>query len=87
MENNSHTITLDNREKLQASGITDILSFDEETIVAQTNDGILIIRGSNLHITSLNLEKGSLIADGSVTGLNYDNETAQSGGLLSRLFK
>ena len=87
MENTNHSITLDNREKFNASGITDILSFDEEAIVAQTNDEILIIRGSNLHISSLNLDKGVLTADGNVSGINYDNESASKGGLLSRLFR
>lgn len=87
MENSRHTISLDSREKLEASGITDILSFDEETIVAQTEKGILIIRGENLHIQSLNLDKGILIADGNVSGLTYDNERESKGGIWSRLFK
>lgn len=87
MENNRHTITLDNREKLAATGVTDILSFDEETIIAQTENGILVIRGCNLHINSLNLEKGSLIADGNVSSLAYDNESGSKGGLWSKLFK
>lgn len=87
MENNKHTITLDNREKLVATGITDILSFDEESIIAQTENGILIIRGYNLHINSLNLEKGNLIADGNVASLTYDNENSSKGSIWSRLFK
>ncbi len=87
MENSRHTIHLDNREKLEAAGITDILSFDEETIVAQTEKGILIIRGDNLHILSLNLEKGILIADGNVSSLAYDNERESKGGMWGRLFK
>lgn len=87
MESSKHTINLDNREKLVATGITDILSFDEENIVAQTENGILVIRGYNLHINSLNLEKGSLIADGNVYSLSYDNENSSKGSLLGRLFK
>lgn len=87
MENNRHTITLDNREKLVATGITDILSFDEENIIAQTENGILIIKGYNLHINSLNLEKGNLIADGNVSSITYDNENSSKGSIWSRLFK
>lgn len=86
MDVSRHTITLDNREKFEATGIADILSFDEEAIVAQTDKGILIIRGSNLHISSLNLEKGSLSADGNITAVTYDNEK-ESGSIWSRLFK
>ncbi|MDO4300898.1 MAG: sporulation protein YabP [Clostridia bacterium] len=87
MESSKHTINLDNREKLVATGITDILSFDEENIVAQTENGILVIRGYNLHINSLNLEKGSLTADGNVYSLSYDNENSSKRSLLGRLFK
>lgn len=87
MENSRHTINIDNREKFEASGVTDILSFDEETIVAQTEKGILIIRGDNLHIQSLNLDKGSLVADGTVSSLAYDNEKEPKGSMWSRLFK
>ena len=87
MEGGRHSISLDNREKLAANGITDILSFDEEAIVAQTEKGILIIRGYDLHIDSLDLEKGSLVADGNISGLTYDNDEKNKSGIFARLFR
>ncbi len=87
MEGGRHSISLDNREKLAANGITDILSFDEEAIVAQTERGILIIRGSSLHIDSLDLEKGSLVADGDIAALTYDSDEKDKGGIFARLFR
>ncbi|MDO5389315.1 MAG: sporulation protein YabP [Clostridia bacterium] len=82
-----HTITLDNREKLKITGITDILSYDEETIVAQTENGILVVKGENLHITNLNLDEGLLSADGSISAIDYDNPSASGGGFFGRIFK
>ncbi len=82
-----HTITLDKREKLSASGVTDVLSFDEENIVAQTDKGMLVIRGSDLHINSLDLDKGELSVDGNVTCLSYEEESMGGSGFLRRLFK
>ncbi len=82
-----HTITLDKREKLTASGVTDVLSFDEENIVAQTDKGMLIIHGHNLHIINLNPEKGELSADGNITSLSYEEESLSGSGLWRRLFK
>ncbi len=87
MEGVRHSISLDNREKLSANGITDILSFDEEAIVAQTEKGILIIRGSGLHIDSLDLEKGSLVADGDISALTYDSDGGEKSGIFARLFR
>ncbi len=82
-----HTITLDKREKLSASGVMDVLSFDEENIVAQTDKGMLVIRGSNLHINNLNLDKGDLSVDGNISSLAYEEEGMGGSGFLRRLFK
>ncbi len=84
----SHSLTLTRREKLNATGITDVISFDDENIVAQTTMGILVIRGDKLHINSLNLEKGTLNIDGNIISFMYDeNEGVQKNTFLSRLFK
>ena len=52
-EMTSHGLTLNRREKINATGITDVISFDEENIVAQTTLGVLIIRGDKLHLLFL----------------------------------
>ena len=81
-EMTSHGLTLTRREKI------DVISFDEENIVAQTTMGVLIIRGDKLHINSLNLEKGTLNIDGNVTSLMYDDdEGMQKNSFFAKLFK
>lgn len=86
--NSKHCITLTKREKFQATGVQDVLSFDDENIVAQTDNGILILRGCNLHINNLNLEKSSLDVDGNIVSINYDDDDyGKKGSLLSRIFK
>lgn len=82
-----HTITIDKRERLSASGVTDVLSFDEENIVAQTDKGILVIHGRNLHISNLNPDKGELSAEGIITSLSYEEESMGKSGFWGRLFK
>ncbi len=67
MEEARHTLTLDKREKLTLTGVEDILSYDDETILAKTNEGILIIKGTNLHIGSLDLDKGTFTAFGDIS--------------------
>lgn len=86
--NSKHCITLTKREKLQATGVQDVLSFDDENIVAQTDNGIMILRGYNLHINNLNLEKSCLDVDGTIVSISYDDDDyGKKGSVLSRIFK
>ena len=66
-----HNIIMEDRKKLSVSGVTDIDSFDEQTIIAITDLGELTIRGWNLHITRLNLEQSELMVDGDISSLTY----------------
>ena len=82
-----HNIILEGRERLSISGVEDVESFDEESIVVYTSKGMLIVRGSELHIEKLSLDGGDLAVEGLVHTLRYEEEVREKGGLLSRLFK
>ena len=81
-----HSLVLEGRKKLSVSGVEEVESFDENTIVMVTALGLLVVRGENLHIEQLSLEGGELKVTGDVDCLSYeDNE--RPGGFLSRLFR
>lgn len=83
-----HCLNLDNRKKLKLNGITDVGSFDEQSIVTYTDLGELIIKGSNLHINKLNLENGLLEIDGVVNIMEYsDDSRASVKGIFSKIFR
>ncbi|MCL2699530.1 MAG: sporulation protein YabP [Defluviitaleaceae bacterium] len=85
-----HTVMLDRRESVSVTGVTDVLSFDEETIIAETEMGILILRGESLHVNRLNLETGDLEIDGGITQLSYEDQALYGKGgksLLNKLFR
>lgn len=86
----SHQIMLYNREKGNLTGILDVISFDENTIVLDTDMGLLTIKGKDLHVSRLTLEKGEIDIEGQADSLVYSSsksfkKTGQS--FLSRLFK
>lgn len=81
-----HGIILEERKKLSISGVCDVDSFDEETIVVMLENSELIIKGHMLHISRLNVENGELTVDGEICSLTYA-ESRPSGGLLKRLFR
>lgn len=86
----SHNIMLNNREKGSVTGILDVISFDENMIVLDTDMGLLTIKGKDLHVSRLTLEKGEMDLDGRIDSLLYSsNESYRKAGhsLLSRLFQ
>ena len=84
----AHHIILEEREQLSVSGVEEVESFDENTIVMHTSQGTLIIRGENLHIEKLSLDGGDLKVEGDVDSLTYeDGRGEKSGGFFSRLFR
>ena len=84
----SHHLILEGREQLSVSGVEEVESFDENTIVMGTTRGTLVIRGENLHIEKLSLDGGDLKVEGNIDALTYeDGGRDRSGGLLARLFR
>lgn len=84
--NFNHSVIIEDRKKLNLSGVKDCLGFDDETIVLNTALGKLTIKGTALHIENFDTNTGDFTATGRVHAIVY---TAQqnSGGFLSRIFK
>ncbi|MCI8497621.1 MAG: sporulation protein YabP [Clostridiales bacterium] len=83
-----HNVILEDRKALTVSGVSDVDSFDDQTVVIFTDMGELTVRGSGLHISKLSVETGELTMEGSISQLSYsDDQPHSGGGLLSRLFK
>ncbi len=82
-----HNLIMENRNHLTISGVSDVDSFDEQTVVIFTQMGELTVRGSDLHITNLNVDAGELSLDGTISSLSYSDEQTRGGGFFSRVFK
>lgn len=82
-----HNLALEDRRLLTVSGVSDVDSFDEETVVVFTDLGELTIRGRDLHINRLSVEVGELTVEGSISALIYSEETVKNGGFFSRVFR
>lgn len=81
----AHNLILEDREKLTVSGVEEVESFDENTIVMDTAQGILIVRGEDLHIEKLSLDGGDLKVEGTVESLTYEDDRREKGGFFARL--
>ena len=82
-----HNLVLEDRRMLTVSGVSDVDSFDEETVVVFTDLGELTVRGSNLHINRLSVEIGELTVEGNIAALIYSDDAPKSGGFFSKVFR
>lgn len=83
-------LLLENREKLTISGVLDVLSFDDQIVILETELGLLTVKGENLRINKLSLDTAEVIVDGEIYNLGYsekDLEKKSGGGLLTKIFK
>lgn len=81
----THSISMENRTKLNITGVEDVESFDENAIIMNTSQGDLIVRGTGLHIGRISLDVGQLSVEGSISELSYEDK-APSGGFWQKLF-
>ena len=82
----AHHIILEEREQLSVSGVEDVESFDESTILLHTAQGTLEIQGEELHIEKLSLDGGDLRVEGRVNALIYEvDDGRRGGGFFARL--
>ncbi|MGN1095011.1 MAG: YabP/YqfC family sporulation protein [Eubacteriales bacterium] len=87
-EKNSTSLVLKNRSSLFVSGVTDIISSDENAISLDTNDGALIVEGNEMHIISMNVSNGEITVEGNIDALAYHDKTqTQKTGFFTRIFK
>lgn len=83
----THHILLEGRRQLSISGVEEVESFDENTIVMSTTQGTLVVRGEELHIEKLSLDGGDLRVEGMVESLNYEEAQRERGGFFARLLR
>jgi sporulation protein YabP len=83
-----HHVIMEGRSRLSVSGVEDVESFDEQSVVCVTSRGVLVIRGRELRIGKLNTEGGDLNVEGAIDALEYEEDkAAPGGGFFSRIFR
>lgn len=86
----AHKLLLNNRRTGTVSGVTDVISFDIAEILLETEQGMLTIKGADLHVNRLTLEKGEVDIEGRIDSMAYSEVTdfhKAGSSLLGRLFK
>lgn len=84
-----HRVNINQRREGSINGIKDVKSFDEKAIVLETEQGLLTIKGDELHVGRLTIEKGEIEITGRIDSFVYSEAGSLSkggGSVISRLF-
>ena len=82
-------LVLENRGKLSISGVLDVLSFDDQVVMVETELGLLTVKGENLRINKLSIDTSEAVVEGEISYLSYseNNQDKNSSSLFSKIFK
>ena len=85
-----HKLVINNRQTSLVTGVLDVLSFDLNEVLLETEQGMLMVKGMDLHVNRLSLEQGEIDIAGRIDSLTYSevksySKSAES--FLGRLFK
>ena len=82
-------IILENREKITISGVLDVLSFDDQIVILDTELGMLTVKGENIKINKLNIDTTEIIIEGTINSLSYNQKEIdkKNQGILTKIFK
>lgn len=82
-------LILENRGKLSISGVLDVLSFDDQVIIVETELGLLTVKGENLRINKLSIDTSEVMVEGTISLLSYSDKESEKGktSFMSKIFK
>ena len=81
-----NSLTLNNRNHLEVTGIKKVKSSEPSSIVAVIQDGHLLISGTNLSVEQLDIKAETLVVNGMVNSIKYSNQVSKSFS-LKNMFK
>lgn len=79
-----HKLTLHDRRQLSMTGVSEVVNFDDTTVVLRTGMGMLVVQGQDLQLKTLSPEGGQVEVEGTVSALHYEQPRA-GGTWLRRL--
>lgn len=82
----AHNLRLDQNKTLSVSGVKNVPTFNSKQIVVDLGNQSLCVTGSDLNITSLDLDTGLMSATGHINALKYSTQF-DAKSFFKKLFK
>ena len=85
-QNKKHTLLMEQRSRMQLTGVSDVQSFDEQSVVLTTDCGELCVEGEGLHVSTLDIARGLVDIDGQISCVAYSEAGSAKKSRRMRLF-
>jgi len=86
----THKLVINNRKTSMVTGVLDVLAFDLSEILLETEQGMLMVKGKDLHVNRLSLDKGEVDLAGHIDSVTYSDvqhSKKRNESLFVKLFK
>ena len=83
-----HELLLRGRKNLSVSGVKEVISFDESSVMLDTVCGELEIDGDSLRVATLDTARGNVAVEGNISSVLYNDKQHNEGrrGVFGKLF-
>lgn len=86
-EKRGHIVQMIDRKLMYVTDVKDVDSFNLNEILLETGQGMIQIKGNDIHVKRLNLEKGEADIEGKFDSVIYTMSKKNNESVLKRLFK
>lgn len=84
----SHIVHIDNRERIEITGVTKVDTFNEDDVILHTVMGVINVKGKDMKVNKLNVDTGDMLIEGMIYSLHYlSKDKEKKGSILKNLFK
>ena len=86
-DNRGHKVVMTDRKNMLVTDVIDVDSFNLTEILLETGQGTILVKGTDIHVKRLNLERGEADIEGKFDSIVYTKDKGKSDSLLKRMFK
>ena len=86
-EPKKHALSLTARTRAEISGVTEVESFDEHSVILITDCGEMTVEGDGLRVGTLDIARGVVEVEGKIGGMYYKDAAAEKRGWRSRFLR
>lgn len=89
IEDKRSNLLLENRKKLTINGVIEVINFNENQILLNTDVGMMVVKGQQLKMNKLDVQNGDVVISGKVDAFVYtsDKSKVKKDSIISRLFR
>ena len=85
MASDKNDILIRSRKHIEITGVRDVVSFDDRSVVMITSGGDMAVEGEELKVGVLDTEKGVVAVDGKINAvIYYDIENGGKRGFFGK---